>query len=68
MVQQFKALLFLKRTQGQFPHPHGASQPPIAPVSGDLIPASDLCGCQAHMWGTYVHLGKTFIYIYIYNK
>lgn len=46
-------------------HPHGGPKPPITPVSGHLVPSSDLCGAQgtqvAHM-----HTCKTFLHIETY--
>lgn len=35
-------------------HPHGSLQPPITPVSGDLMPSSGPCGHQAHSAQAYM--------------
>lgn len=33
-----------RRLRFRFQHPHGSSQPSVAPVPGGLKPSSDLCG------------------------
>ena len=33
------------------------------PVLGKMLPSSDLCWHQAHMWCTYIHAGKTLLHL-----
>lgn len=44
-----------------------ASEPPITPFPWNIMPSSDLCYHQQHMWCIYWNAGKTVIYIKFSN-
>lgn len=60
MVQWLRALSAPSEVRVQFPaHTHSGSQPSVTLVSEDPVPSSGLCGYQACVWYTSVHVGKT---------
>lgn len=62
-----KSIGYFSRILGFSPqHPHGNSQPPIAPILGDLVSSYVIFWPLAlHACGAYIHAGKTSVQIQI---
>lgn len=54
-------MLFLQRTRGGVPAPHGGSQPPMTSVPGDLTQSSKPLWLPGTHVCTYTYVGKTFV-------
>lgn len=59
MAQQFRATSTLAEDLvWGCQHPHGSTQPSIAPFPGDLNTSSDLYQHQSFSWYPYIYAGK----------